>query len=155
MNKIQKKLSIEIRQMNTEDLERVMEINRLSFTDPWPKRIFESEVNGNEFAKYFIIEADDLIVGYVGLWFVFDDAQITNIAVHPDYRGHGYGETLFSYAMQQAILHRMKTLSLEVRVSNKKAQHLYRKFGLFPTRVRKKYYKNNGEDAFVMEVSLS
>lgn len=154
MNKIQQKSVVRIRKMHENDLNEVSKINHLSFNDPWPKQIFADEINDNEFATYFVLEANDVLIGYVGIWFVFDDAQITNIAVHPDYRGQSYGEQLFFHAMKHSMLHHMNSLSLEVRISNIKAQRLYRKFGLTPISIRKKYYKNNGEDAIVMGVNF-
>ncbi|HLR80987.1 MAG TPA: ribosomal protein S18-alanine N-acetyltransferase [Bacillota bacterium] len=145
---------LNIRKMEITDLEEVQEVEVLSFTNPWPKEILHQELVDNQYAHYFVIELAGQIIGYVGLWIVLDDAQITNIAISPAYRGNRYGEKLFAYACQQAQWQGVKRLSLEVRASNTVAQRMYRKFGLVPGGVRKNYYTDNHEDAIVMWVNL-
>ncbi len=143
-----------IREMCSEDIDDVMKVDMASFTAPWPYEIYEQEVNHNNHAHYFVIKESKKVIGYVGLWIVEDDAQITNIALLPEFRGYKIGEKLFGFAMQYAIQQGANRLSLEVRVSNIVAQKLYRKFGLVPGGIRKKYYPDNGEDALVMWVNL-
>lgn len=144
-----------IRPMELTDIDKVHMVDVASFSAPWKKETYEHEVNTNEYAHYFIVETDEgNVVGYVGLWLILEDAQITNIAIHPKYRGYKIGEKLFGFAMQYAMNEGAKRLSLEVRVSNIIAQQLYRKFGLVPGGVRKGYYPDNGEDAIVMWVEL-
>src|SRR5690625_1572351 len=116
-----------IRSMEVGDLSEVLKVEEESFTETWPKDIFYKELTDNEYAHYFIIAIQEKIIGYAGLWVVMDDAQITNIAIMPAYRGQSYGEKLFYYVLQQAIVLGAKRLSLEVRVSNKVAQNMYRK----------------------------
>ncbi len=144
-----------LREMVLEDIDQVMEIDVASFATPWPRQIFYQELVENKFAHYYVIEDKKEIIGYAGLWLVVDDAQVTNIAVNPNYRGNKFGEKLFRYAIQKAMGIGMKRLSLEVRVSNIIAQKLYRKFGLVPGGIRKNYYTDNGEDAIVMWVNLA
>lgn len=143
-----------IRQMELTDIGSVVDVEKASFATSWTENIFYQEVVVNEFAHYFIVEVDAVIVGYAGLWVVIDDAQITNIAIMPSYRGHKLGEKLFGFAMQQAVRLGSRRLSLEVRVSNIIAQRMYRKFGLVPGGLRKNYYTDNKEDALVMWVNL-
>ena len=140
--------------MEMNDLEDVLEVETASFTNPWPKEIFYQELVYNQYGHYFVAEVEEQIIGYVGLWIVLDDAQITNIAILPKYRGYSYGEKLFAYACQQAQSRGVRRLSLEVRASNTVAQRMYRKFGLVPGGIRKKYYTDNHEDAIVMWVNL-
>src|SRR5699024_11366049 len=78
----------------------------------------------------FIIKTDEKVIGYVGLWLVLEDAQVTNIAIAPEFRGYGIGEQLFGFALQYLLKQGAKQLSLEVRKSNEVAQNLYKKFGL-------------------------
>lgn len=145
-----------IRKMETRDIDAVHLIDQASFNLPWRRETYEMELEENNFAVYFVVETEDGdIVGYVGLWLIVDEAQITNIAVHPKYRGHKIGEKLFGFAMQYAIGEGAGLLSLEVRVSNTVAQNLYRKFGLIEGGIRKGYYTDNGEDAVVMWVKLN
>lgn len=143
-----------IRKMNDTDIEKVMMIDSLSFPAPWTREIYEQEINKNDFAHYFVIEDDGDIIGYVGLWIVFEDAQITNIAVAPNYRGKNVGKKLFSFAMVFAMQKGAHFLSLEVRPSNEVAKNMYRSFGLQEAGIRKNYYPDNGEDAIVMWVNL-
>lgn len=143
-----------IRKMEVADVENVMEVERATFTTPWTTDIFYQEIVDNQHAHYFVMELDQKIIGYVGTWIVIDDAQITNIAVMPAFRGHKLGEKLFLYTIQQAIRRGATRLSLEVRESNVIAQKMYRKFGLVPGGIRKNYYTDNQEDAVVMWVNL-
>lgn len=148
------KAEFQIRKMTVEDVDAVHEVDKKCFTAPWTKKIFEKEVSSNSFAHYFVVEHEETIIGYLGMWIVIDDAQITNIAILPDYRGHGIGENVFGYGMAYAQKTGATRLSLEVRVTNEVAQSLYKKFGLKKGGVRKGYYPDNCEDAYVMWVNL-
>jgi len=90
------------------------------------------------------------IVGYAGLWLMVDEAHVTTIGVHPDHRGHGVGELLFLGLADIARQLRAFRMTLEVRVSNLGAQALYRKYGMENAGVRRRYYSDNGEDAYIM-----
>ena len=143
-----------IQEMTGNDIDAVLELDLKCFSAPWNREIYEKEVNENDFAHYFIIKTDEKVIGYVGLWLVLEDAQVTNIAIAPEFRGYGIGEQLFGFALQFLLKQGAKQLSLEVRKSNEVAQNLYKKFGLQKGGVRKNYYPDNGEDAFVMWVKL-
>ncbi|WP_373895193.1 ribosomal protein S18-alanine N-acetyltransferase [Virgibacillus natechei] len=143
-----------IRKMELTDVDEVMEVERATFAAPWPTDIFYQEILDNEHAFYFVMKLDDKAIGYIGTWIVIDDMQITNIAIHPAYRGYKFGEMLFKYIFQYAIKLGVARLSLEVRKSNIVAQKMYRKFGLVPGGIRKNYYADDQEDAIVMWVNL-
>ncbi|WP_060679579.1 ribosomal protein S18-alanine N-acetyltransferase [Virgibacillus halodenitrificans] len=145
---------IVIRKMHIIDVDAVMEVENATFSTPWTTDIFYQELVDNDYAHYFVMEADKKIIGYVGLWLVIDDAQITNIAIMPGYRGNKLGKKLFGFTIQQILLLGGTRLSLEVRKSNTIAQRMYRKFGLVPGGIRKNYYTDNQEDAIVMWVNL-
>lgn len=145
---------IHIRKMKYSDINHVMEVEKSSFTSPWTKEIFYQEIEKNSYAHYFVVESNEQVIGYAGMWIVVDDAQITNIAIKPDYRGFRIGERLFQHIYQHAIQNGVKRLSLEVRASNYVAQRLYRKFGLVPGGIRKNYYTDNQEDAIIMWVNI-
>ena len=89
-------------------------------------------------------------MGYAGIWVVLDEGQITNVAVRHDLRGHGYGEELLRKVMETAWDKGCTDIFLEVRFSNLAAQGLYRKVGYSVLSVRKKYYSEPEEDAYVM-----
>ncbi|WP_368654039.1 ribosomal protein S18-alanine N-acetyltransferase [Ornithinibacillus sp. 4-3] len=143
-----------IRKMLETDLEQVMNVEQHSFPTPWPEEIFRQEITQNQHAHYFVVELNEEIIGYAGTWIVADDAQITNIAILPTFRGRKVGQQLFAHVLQYAMQMGVSHLSLEVRVSNVVAQKMYRKFGLVPGGIRKNYYTDNLEDALVMWVNL-
>ncbi|MFD2046473.1 ribosomal protein S18-alanine N-acetyltransferase [Ornithinibacillus salinisoli] len=144
-----------IRKMEISDINDVMEVEKKSFSSPWTEEIFNQELVENKHAHYFVMLIEKKVIGYVGLWAILDDAQITNIAILPELRGNKFGEKLFRFTIQQVLRMGANRLSLEVRASNTVAQHLYRKFGLVPGGIRKNYYRDNNEDAIVMWVNLS
>lgn len=148
------KTTIEIREMLAKDIQEVLAVDEQIFTSSWTEGIFKHELLDNEYAHYFVVEANGEIIGYAGLWIVEDDAQMTNIGLLQKYRGYKIGEKLFGFALQYAMNNGVKRLSLEVRVSNIPAQKMYEKFGLVPGGIRKKYYIDNNEDAIVMWVNL-
>ncbi|MBI4233430.1 MAG: ribosomal protein S18-alanine N-acetyltransferase [Chloroflexi bacterium] len=92
----------------------------------------------------------DFIAGFVGTWFMVDEAHITGIAARSPYRGQGIGELLLIAAIELAALRGCRVVTLEVRVSNTVAQSLYLKYGFNNDGVRRGYYTDNNEDAFIM-----
>ena len=90
------------------------------------------------------------ILGFGGMWIMLDEAHITTIGVIPEQRGRSLGELLFLSLLDEAIRRRARWVTLEVRVSNVSAQALYEKYGFTRQGVRKRYYSDNGEDAYIM-----
>lgn len=90
------------------------------------------------------------VLGYLGLWYMVDEAHIVAIATHPAYRRQGIGERLLARALELAREREVKTVTLEVRVSNEPAQRLYEKYGFRRVGLRPRYYTDNGEDALIM-----
>ena len=140
--------------MTVDDLDQVMEVEVNSFTIPWSQEAFFNELTKNQFARYLIVEVDQKVVGYCGVWIIIDEAHITNIALLPEYRGLKLGEALMGKVMELAREMGALRVTLEVRVSNERAQNLYRKFGFEEGAIRKQYYTDNMEDALVMWVNL-
>ena len=91
-----------------------------------------------------------LLSGYVGIWFMVDEAHITAIASRESHRGKGVGELLLVGTVELALLRGLRVVTLEVRVSNEPAKSLYRKYGFAEVGLRKRYYADNNEDAYVM-----
>lgn len=145
---------LQIRFMEVDDIEGVLKVEHEAFTIPWTRSAFVRELTENPFAHYIVAEWEGEIVGYCGVWIIADEASITNIAVHSEYRGKHIGEALLRSALEMALFAKAKTLSLEVRVSNVVAQSLYKKLGFQEGGIRKKYYTDNLEDALVMWVKL-
>lgn len=145
---------LNIRRMSVEDVPAVTDIERVSFMgSSWTIDAFYHEILENNFAHYFIMEHENKVIGYCGIWIVVDQAQITTIAIEPNYRGLGLGQLMLKYVMNFASA--VATLmSLEVRVENHTAQHVYEKLG-FEYGGRRKNYYGDGEDALVMWVNLN
>ncbi|WP_420802022.1 ribosomal protein S18-alanine N-acetyltransferase [Staphylococcus saccharolyticus] len=139
--------------MSVKDVPQVFDIERESFNDSsWTIDAFYHEIEQNEFATYFVIEYDDKIIGYLGLWIVIDQAQITTVAITHQFRGFGLGQLLLEYVKNYAS-HTCEVMSLEVRIGNEIAQHVYKNLGFQYGGKRKNYY-GEGEDAIVMWVNL-
>ncbi|MEF9933852.1 MAG: ribosomal protein S18-alanine N-acetyltransferase [Clostridium sp.] len=136
--------------MRVEDIEDVVEIETLSFKTPWSVNAFTLELTNNKNALYRVIRCDNRVIAYGGMWLLFDEVHITNIAVHPDYRGRGYGNIIVEDMMKIAKESNMSAMTLEVRVSNTPAVNLYKKYGFVGVATRKGYYQDTGEDALIM-----
>ena len=130
-------------------IDGILTISLLSFPITWSKESFESELDNN-FARYLVALQGDVVVGFGGMWIIFDEAHITNIAVHPEYRGYGIGSSLLEGLMAICRLEMVLSITLEVRKSNLIAQRLYIKYGFLQEGIRKAYYENNKEDAIIM-----
>ena len=92
----------------------------------------------------------DAVVGFAGMWILYDEAHITTIGVSPELRGRSLGELLLVDVFEKAIARNAEWVTLEVRVSNASAQALYEKYGFTRQGVRRRYYSDNGEDAYIM-----
>jgi ribosomal-protein-alanine N-acetyltransferase len=141
--------------MQMDDLEYVLEIDRLSFSLPWPASAYHYELNENPRSLLYVAEAaqpdgNGRVVGMVVVWMVLDEGHIANIAVHPEYRSRGIGRRLLVTALQEAIQKGARQATLEVRLSNIAAQNLYRQFGFDVAGSRPHYYRDNNEDALIM-----
>ncbi|GAA0177699.1 ribosomal protein S18-alanine N-acetyltransferase [Clostridium sediminicola] len=129
-------------------IDELVDINHNSFEHPWSRESFLSEVT-NKFAHYIGIKIDDKLAGYIGIWFIMDEAHITNVAVYPYFRRMGLANKLLQAALRLCHKHDIVAITLEVRDSNIPARNLYTKFGFIEEGIRKKYYEN-GEDAIIM-----
>lgn len=138
-----------IRKMTEEDLSSVMEIEKEAFTLPWSRESYLSELKNN-FAAYMVCDVEGEIAGYGGIWVVFEQAHITNVAIGKDYRQKGLGHSLMVELEQIARQRKATHILLEVRPSNLAARTLYKNLGFEDISVRKAYYSDNSEDAIVM-----
>lgn len=144
-----------IRRMDEADVPAVHEIDRLSFTLPWPERSFRFEVTGNPAARCWVAEVEGRVAGMIVVWMIVDEAHVATIATHPDFRRQGIGEELLTYALLSAIAEGAVKSLLEVRASNTVAQAMYRRFGYVEDGIRPRYYNDNHEDALLMSLDLS
>lgn len=170
-------MKLTLRYMNVQDIPQVVAIDRLSFDLPWSERSYIYEINEANYSHMVVLEKNfeperprgwlrwmprlngrhsgTRIVGYGGLWNIMAEAHISTIAVHPDFRGRGWGEVLLAGMVQRSITLQAGFVVLEVRVSNTSAQSLYRKYDFQTVTVKPKYYRNNNEDAYDMRLDLS
>lgn len=143
-----------IRRMTEKDIDSVWEIERLSFSVPWSRESFLSELE-NDYAIYFVYEEDAKVWGFAGMHHIVDEGHITNIAVHPQKRRQGIGKALLDalicYAKENGII----GLTLEVRSRNIAAISLYKSFGFKEMGLRKNYYTNPSDDAVIMWLFFS
>lgn len=142
--------NILIRSMTLEDLDGVMAVELDSFQTPWSLSSFAEELEQNRLARYLVAEENGEIVGYVGAWLVINEAQVTNVAVSSHRRGQGIGRLLLNQLMDLARNNRMESMTLEVRVSNTVARHLYQQLGFVEAGIRKNYYSEIKEDALIL-----
>ena len=143
-------LSPIVEPMRLEDLPAVAEIERLSFTTPWPSHAYRTEIESNRLAHYRVIRDGDRVVAYAGVWLLVDEAHVTTFAVHPSWRRRHLGERLLLAVLDLAIERGAREATLEVRLSNLPARRLYEKFGFRPVGVRPHYYTDDREDALIM-----
>lgn len=148
-------VSLSIERMRASDLDEVLPIERASFTMPWSRGAFLYEMEQNQVARCFVLREAGRLVGYICLWEVADELHITNIAVHPDARRRGLGRMLVGRTLEDARDRALRLVVLEVRPSNTEARALYESFGFRVVGRRRGYYYDTGEDALVMEVTLS
>lgn len=139
-----------IRFMRLKDVDQVAEIEQATFARPWSRESFRSEVTRNAVARYLVAEEDGRILGYAGAWIILDESHITNIAVREEARGRGIGKKLTAELLQVLSNLGASYATLEVRVSNLRAQNLYKSLGFVSVGKRKRYYEDNNEDAFLM-----
>lgn len=145
---------IKFEMLSADNVEKVWELEKLCFDDPWELTSFTSELD-NKISVYFAARDDenDRIVGYAGVWLMYDCANITNIAVASEYRREGLGGKMLDLLIDVSRERGMDSVTLEVRVSNIPAIALYEKYGFVKCGLRKKYYQGK-EDALIMTLSL-
>ena len=139
-----------LREALCSDIEGIYEVERTCFSTPWSKEALLDDLEVKD-KLYLVAEAEDgKIIGYAGSWLVLDEGQITNIAIHPEYRRAGYGAKMTRKLTQMLHKRGMKHIFLEVRVSNIAAQAMYRRLGFTAVGVRKQFYSDPIEDGLIM-----
>lgn len=142
-----------ITRMKENDLEQVAAIEWEAFSQPWTKQGFLDAIN-NENTLYLVAEENHSVLGYLGLWQSFEEADITNVAVRADCRRKGVAHCLLEETKRLAAERGITTLTLEVRVSNEPAIRLYEKCGFRSLGVRPGFYEKPREDAMIMMAAI-
>ncbi len=145
-------MKLNVRKMTVEDIPAVVELDQKSFSLPWPERSFRFELTDNPASRCWVAEVDGKIVGMIVVWLIVDEAHVATLATHPDFRRHGIAKKLLSHALRYLIYEGAQSSFLEVRESNIAAQEMYRQFGYQESGRRRRYYKDNDEDAILMNL---
>lgn len=143
-------MSIITRRMTLKDVPQVHDIELHTFPTPWSYQSFVDEMTANKCARYMVAEENGRVIAYAGAWLVFEEGHITNIAVAESARGRGVGTQVTRALMQYAANMGVQYMTLEVRKSNLVAQKMYKSLGFIELGVRKRYYEDNGEDAYLL-----
>lgn len=142
--------------MEEDDIPSVLEIENVSFQNPWRASTFSGEIANRGISYPYVIvhRIFERIIGYIIYWKVQEEVQISNFAIHPDFRGKGIGETVMRRVIKAIQRDGGVYIFLEVRPSNLAARSIYKKLGFQVLGTRKGYYHTPVEDALIMGRSL-
>ena len=140
--------NVQVLNMNLADFEQIEPIYNSCFDTFWTPLNLKSELE-NENYQSIVAKINNKIVGFASIWFSVDDAHITNIAVHNNYRKQGIASRMLERIINIAKEHNKTSLTLEVNIKNTIAQKLYIKYGFKNLGLRKNYY-NGTDDAYIM-----
>lgn len=143
-------LEVTVTAMRRRHLRGVLRIEGKVYPRPWSMGLFMSEMGYRDARVYLVARVGSTVVGYGGLMIVLEDGHITTLAVDPAWQRHSIGSRVLLALADAAVERGCEHLTLEVRVGNRPAQELYRRFGFVPAGVRKGYYVETNEDALVM-----
>jgi ribosomal-protein-alanine N-acetyltransferase len=144
---------IQIKRIGSEDLDALMEIECSSFTAPWSRQSYE-EALAMDSVEGFVAKIGDEIVGYMLMQFVASEVEFHTFAVKPLWRRMGLGRALLDFMLKRAAIKEAVDIFLLVRPSNVPARRLYDKMGFKPVGIRKRYYRDDMEDALLMRLNL-
>ena len=141
-----------VRRATIEDAKEIFAIEMECFSVPWSLDSIETELLNEDNKLYYVVEDANGVVGYAGAWLVYDEGQITNIAIRPSAIRQGFGAKLTSALIEECFKRGMHEIFLEVRISNLSALSLYRQLGFTVKGMRKNYYSEPKEDAYIMSL---
>ena len=163
--------------MQIDEIDEVLVIEREAYSLPWSVNAYRHDLTKNELAHYLVLRQQagttvgrasppfwrkwlgarppsarltPPILAYGGFWLMVGEAHISTVAVRKIWRGRRLGELMLVGMIELALDLQAEVVTLEVRASNSVAQNLYRKYGFAQAGVRKRYYSDNGEDAYIM-----
>ncbi len=142
-------VNLNFRKMVPDDASAVEFVEKACFKIPWSREAFWREASNDK--AYYLLSLDgEQVIGYVGMWILLDEAQITNVALLPKYRGQGLGRKMMEKIIFLAKTRGATAMTLEVRPSNLVAINLYESLGFKSVGTRRGYYEDTGEDALIM-----
>ena len=136
-------------EMKAHHVPQVAALEKLCFADPWSEMSIASEL-GNIWSYWLVAVDGDQVVGYIGSQSSYDETDVMNVAVHPDWRRRGIAESLIENLIRELKNRGSHALLLEVRASNAPANALYERLGFVQVGCRKNYYRNPKEDALIL-----
>jgi [ribosomal protein S18]-alanine N-acetyltransferase len=143
-------LELEVLAMRRRHLPAVLRIEGKVYPRPWSAGLFLSELAQKGSRAYFVARHQGRVVGYAGVMILGDEGHITNIAVDPAFHRHKVGTRLMISLVEASRDRGARSMTLEVRRANAGAQTMYRNFGFTTVGVRRGYYVETGEDAYIM-----
>ena len=147
-------MKYQIRPMTVDDIDSVVKGEEEIFEESLGFEYLYSELKLNPYACYLVLDIDNKVEGYIGVWIEEEHSEIINFYVSKEYQGEGFGQMLLRFVIDLVKSTHVKNLSLEVRESNSRAIHIYEKYGFKYSHTRKDYYKNH-ENANVMILEVS
>ena len=134
-----------------DEIDDVLAVERASFTNPWTREMYLSELQ-NEGVSFLFVARDDAgkLIGFCSFWRVFEELHINNLAVAPEHRRQGVAASLLEHVLAEAPRLGATRALLEVRRSNSDARRLYERFGFSLAGTRRNYYSQPIEDALVL-----
>ena len=135
-------------------LQKILEIEELSFPSPWSLHTLMSEIE-NPISHFWALIMGKLLSGYICFWMFDREIQLMSVAIHPHDRGKGLGHYLLKEMIETGISKGIQQIWLEVRPSNLVAKELYERLGFEEAYRRPRYYPDTHEDAIVMGLNLS
>lgn len=139
--------------MTSQHVAQVAALEKLCFADPWSENSVAAELE-HDYSLWVVALEEDTVVGYVGAQISFEEADMMNVAVHPDHRRKGIAESVIDALIAQLKERGCAGLSLEVRASNIPAITLYEKMEFTQVGLRRNYYRNPKEDALILRKTL-
>ena len=146
--------NIVVRLMTADDIDQVVEIEEEAFASPWTRKGFEESLT-YDYSRFYVATIDNEVVGYIGTYCMFEDVDITNVAVRQSFRRKGIANKLLEAVISYSIEKQFGYINLEVRPSNVPARKLYEKYSFGEIGIRKNFYTKPVEDGIIMQKDLS
>ncbi len=145
---------MEIRFMEERDIPSVAALEQACFSMPWSETSLKESMESGH-TIFLVAEEQGEIAGYMGLYAVLDEGDVTNVAVDSPYRRRGIGRALLQYMIELARGRGIRVIHLEVRISNEPAKALYAQLGFQNIGLRKNFYDRPKEDACLMQLAVT
>ncbi len=141
-----------IRKALVSDLETIVSLEEVTFGQSLGYSFLKQELLENDFSRIYVLEEDQMIIGYISYRVVDDKAELLNFLIRTDYQTQGHGKNLFDFVINELKAEDVKTLILEVRISNLRAINFYEKYGFIEVLTIKNYYQTEDGKVLLLEV---